>query len=226
MMMAAQPAPSGGGSDPLSIIGATDLLCWCRSLDDPGTAGQLTDKSGNGNHLLQPTPSLEFTIVTGALNGHDVWRSKGFSNNFYTGVFAINTIHEVWLVTQKRSATSSVYLFDGGTPDEQILYHGGDTVHLTMYAGGLITASAPDGLAWNYITASFNGAASQLIQNGTIVASGNTGTNTATGFTFAARNGGTHGSINDYADVFIINRVTTAAERTALNSYITATHAL
>jgi len=225
MMMAAQPPASSGSSDPLSIIGANDLLGWWRAFDDPGTAGQLTDKSGNSHHLLQPTSTKEFSMLAAAINGHDAWKADGI-DDFYKASFTVAATRELWAIIRKRKDSGWQNVFDGGSISSQLVYNYNGDTYLSMYAGALLRVSSSQPTSFLYHRLLFNGASSEMAQNGVLIASGDTGSSLSGGLTVGSSSNGTQPSHYDYADFWLINRATTTAEQTSLNSYITATYAL
>ena len=185
--------------------------------------GRIDDKSGNGNHATQSTSTarpvlqsssglyyLEFVI-------DDYMQTAPFASPLAQP----NFISLAGLLPD--STGSSALYFDGLASGSRHFAYApkNDTTLLVGTDGGNYSGAEPDGTSTNVWSFNFDGASSYLRQDGTQVATGNTGATTLGGLTLMANitpSASPH--TTNMHGFILVNRTLTAGEITDLESYL------
>lgn len=193
----------------------------------PATAGdpvgRIDDKSGNGNHATQSTSTARPTLQT---SGGLYYLEFVVDDFMQTAAFASplaqpNFISLAGLLPDSTSV-SALY-FDGLASGSRHYSYANknSTAILVGTDGGSYSGTEPDGTSTNVWSFNFDGASSYLRQDGTQVATGNTGATTFGGLTLM-------GNITPVASphttnmhgFVLVNRALTGGEIDDLESYL------
>lgn len=188
------------------------------------------DVSPNGRHTTQATGSKKPLLKDGIVNGRAVYRLDGVDDFVDTPAATLNQPFAVFGVVKCRAAPvgSFGYLLDGATQDSTVWHQTDGGADLRMYAGvgGLILTLGTT--VFHYAMCVFNGASSEAWLDGSLVASGNAGTQNAGGLRIGAQSGGAGANfaIFDVAELAVITGVPSSDVRTSLAEYAEAEYGL
>ena len=185
-------APSGSATPPVTA----GLQLWfdADSLADADGAGVTTwpDGSGFGRDLSAFAAGQAPTMRRGAVNGRAALEFDGVSSlmKTYNSTFTIaqpDTFFVVYKSLESNPSGHEAYLWDSRDSSNRQLFGLGPFTNTEMYANidvEIPTAYPfPDYQVWS---GTFQGTSSTVWKNGTLVATGNTGTSTMSGLTIGA----------------------------------------
>lgn len=193
---------------------------------DAQTIGMVTDKSGNNRHALQATALRRPVYKANIQNGKSVSRydlSTALASTFGATFSQPNTIFIVAKITTLEG--NNFALFDGiatsnrhtiiavttSTPDSYYLYAGSNLQP---------AVSVPKNSFVVFLTL-WNGASSQLWENGTSKFTGNPGTNTLTGLTLGwSWNATGAGLKGDICELLVFNAALSDANHANMLIYL------
>ncbi len=221
--------PSGGSvpgsASPSQVAGGP--VVWYQG--DTGSVSSWTDLSNLGHHALQVTPANQPSIISSAINGHSAFRFAGGVTQMKATAFTLNQPETLFLVAKMIAYGS------GGVND---IAWDGDTAG-SMTGGSIISGttavSAGAGMSaavsyangtYDYLTAQYNSSSSFTRIHGTQVASGNTGTNAAAGFTIGGLGNATRGANVEIAEVLVYASALSALAIAQVEAYLKQRYAL
>ena len=149
------------------------------TLDGSNNVSQWNDKSGNARHASQATTTRRPSYTgSNQVNGITCPRFDGTDDYLATGSFSISQ-PSTMIVAFRRPSTGMQVLVDATVGRNQVLMNGNP---LYMYAGTALqggpTVSAN---ATHRATAIFNGSSSTIRLNGSVAASGDSGSSSMSG---------------------------------------------
>jgi hypothetical protein len=207
-----------------SFLGS-DLQFWVDALEtssitlNSGNVSQWNDLSGNSRHLTQSNTTLQPLYITSGANSVGVGMD-GIDDVMSTAAFTINQPFTRFLViTRRDSATAGTIINSAsGTPNSPLANSSSSTTRVVMFGGTANLISGQDtvnGQRSQFGTI-YNGASSELWNNGTSTTGVNIGTNGMNG----VRIGGGNPAPYVFHAVLIINRVPTTDEREKMEGYL------
>lgn len=237
-------------SYPVGQIPKNGMAVWLKADSgvtiDATSSTQVTgwaDQSGSGNNVTQTNSSNEPSYVTGILNGRPVIRFGGGSQMLQAGglVLAGNTNFTTFEVVKPNAPIApSTYQYFWWNGDNNYQYGYGSYLNALVppklecgWGARTPKIYAPDNVAagtWYRISSRLSGAADpkthEMWVNGVYVTTTNTksGSNLS-GAAFSVGNFGpasTKGLNGDIAELLIYNRDLSEAERTSVESYLSA----
>lgn len=183
-------------------------IVWFRADDviiTSGAVSQWNDKSGNARHATQGTAGNRPTQQLNIVNGRPVVRFDG--NNYLKSTFGVTltqptTIFIVWSITSSNSALA-FSAFDGISVSNRNFYFW--QKNLATYAGSFVSYAARSvPRAFAIDSCVFNGANSQVRENGVLLNTRNPGTQVLTGLTIGVEYPNTSALIGDIAEIIVI----------------------
>ena len=137
-----------------------------------GSVSQWADKSGNGNHAVQPTSNNMPILASNGLGGKSVIQFDGINDYITSSDLNITQSYSIFLVAKtNNNANGRDYLFDGvGEIDSHrslIALDNGGTIQ--MWAGSWANSNFDTPAEAFLISAIFDGSNSSLSLNGTSV---------------------------------------------------------
>ncbi len=202
------------------------LVGWWRA--DVGTGASWTDKSGQGNHLLQGTGGSQPTLTASAISGKPAFVFDGV-DDFQTAAFTLNQpATELFVVKNVVIGVAATHdvLTDGGIVGRALLLQDTSPA-FTMTAGASLTSATrqADGV-FNYWTATFNGASSTFRAQGAQLLSGNASTNNPAGLTLGALQNGARPANVAFAEAMAFNVALAISIVQRLEGYLAARHGI
>ncbi len=174
----------GGGSAPFDPGQIANLIAWYRG--DSYAGGSLIDRSGNGRGAASVGTAPAQVVDEGQLAVQ--FTGAGYFKRAFGTTIAQPFV--AYLVAKFTNFSGNYYLYDGGSTSAAVqLVAAGPNLRM-LAPTSLAAASAPSEGAIFAVRAVFDGASSSLAVNGTVVASGNAGTNGLDGVTLGSRNDG------------------------------------
>lgn len=204
----------------LGITIATGVSAWA-------------DQSGNGRNLTQGTGVKQPVVTSAAINGQPSITFDGSNDALAATGFGIVQPTDIYFVMKFMAdpgAFDKTFIDGAGTGNTMRVYRNGGTSnpgHVSMFAGTGINGSTGTPDSWHYYRVQFNGASSQIDQDGASQVTGNCGANNGGGLTLGAFGDQTIQWANvSFTEVVLFSRLLTTAEKTLLNSYFKARYAL
>jgi hypothetical protein len=196
-----------------------DLQFWVDALEtssitlNGATVSQWNDLSGNNRHLTQSTGSLQPLYITSGAGSVGVGMD-GIDDVMSSPTFTINQPFTRFLVVTRREATTSGTIINSvsGTPNSP------STTRVAMFGGtnNLISGQDTVNGQRSQFGTIYNGASSELWNNGTSTTGVNIGTNGMNG----VRIGGGNPAPYVFHAVLILNRIPTTDERERMEGYL------
>jgi hypothetical protein len=181
---------------------------------------QLTDLSGNGHHLVQPTAVKQPLWVPSGAGG--VVRSNG-TQFTRTDPFVLNQPTSVFVAAAWTDNLAPKRLCDGNAADSQCMYTTGLDATLRSYAGlTLVGPISAINATPRIYDALFNGVASTIAVDGGVPVVGNAGAANAGGITLQSQSGGGAAPLSDVCAMIVYDRALSTAERANLIGYLRA----
>jgi hypothetical protein len=202
---------------------SADLQFWVDALESSSitlngaTVSQWNDLSGNNRHLTQSSGSLQPLYITSGANSVGVGMD-GIDDVMSSPTFTINQPFTRFLVVTRRESftTGTIINSVSGSPNSNLANN--SATRLAMFAGtnNLISGQDTVNGQRSQFGTIYNGASSELWNNGTSTSGVNIGTNGMNG----VRIGG--GTITNYVyhAVLILNRIPTTDEREKMEGYL------
>ena len=166
---------------------------------DNDRIGAVDDQSGVGNHLLQATAGLRFTLKLNIQNGYQgiFVDYTGDSQAKYmdcTLVAELTQPYTLYIVGKLDDSTSGGWFCDGTVDSNRCIISraAASSTSYQMYTGSGYIASTFAAGNMDFITGLVNGASSKLRANGSEIASGNPGSNSLVGLRLGANYGGSN----------------------------------
>lgn len=233
MTMPLTGAGAGGISTPADL---PDLALWLKDAGTfqdaggttPATAdadpvGRWSDQSGNARHATQSSAGARPLLKLAVQNGLNVVRFDGTDDFILTADFGLAQPVTLFLVAKVTSGGDLTVLIDGRTADSmEVRRKSGDATALDVYAGSFLTQSLPANAgSFQQLTVAWNGASSQVWQNGASKAAGNAGTASPLGVVLAANgSGGGRYLACDFGEVVAYARALSGVERANVEGYL------
>lgn len=176
--------PRVTGFNPKSIRG---LQLWLDAADASSVVrngtnvSQWTDKSGNARHATQATANNQPAYSLASRNSKNTIVFDGSNDSLLTTSFTVSQPHSLFVVGRRAVGGVNQNFTDGGASGRVAVYWA-NTDNWSMFAGTALTA--PTGQSdtnWHVFAASFSTTSSSLRIDGTVMASGNAGTESYTG---------------------------------------------
>ena len=233
--------------DPISISG---MKVWLRAdMDIFSDAGitpainddpvyQWNDQSGNGNHVVQTTVGLQPLFKPSTLSGKPILRFDGVDDlmdRVYTSPMAQPAT--MFVVVNDKTSGAQNSIIDSTDPllrhvFGKYVFATPDTFGLYAYNGlppgfdGVVDSWPTGFRVWTLV---FNGGASSITKNGTLVQAGTVGTDVSVGLRLGANNSGGGPTVwadMDIAEVLIYNSPLSNSQRTAVEAYLNTKYAI
>jgi hypothetical protein len=202
-----------------------DLQFWVDALEtssitlNGATVSQWNDLSGNNRHLTQSTGSLQPLYITSGAGSVGVGMD-GIDDVMSSPTFTINQPFTRFLVVTRREATTSGTIINSvsGTPNSPLGNSSTSTTRVAMFGGtnNLISGQDTVNGQRSQFGTIYNGASSELWNNGTSTTGVNIGTNGMNG----VRIGGGNPAPYVFHAVLILNRIPTTDERERMEGYL------
>ena len=181
-------------STPFTPTDVTGLTLWLDASegitkDGSNLVSQWDDQSGNSNNVAQSTASFKPVWTDSELNGLPAVVFDGSNDSMnkvnWSGG-AISQAFYVFAVMKFGQLTSSAYNWDGGGASNRFFFYS-DPANRYASVGTQLTMSANPANNYYYVTFFVNGASSDQRRNGVSINSGDLGSGTWDGITFATR---------------------------------------
>lgn len=194
-------------------------------LSNDASVAQWDDLSGFNNDAAQSTAANQPTYKTGILNGKPVVEFDGTDDYLLTDAFSSaisqpNTVFVVW----KTNTTGTQFAIDGiASGSRHGIFQGtGGGNNVAFYAGSTQSYSKTTPFDAAIISSAlFNGANSEVWENGESKLTQNLGSHNLTGITVGVRQGFSIGFLDgDIAEVLIYDRALTENERVQVELYL------
>ena len=177
---------------------------------------QWSDKSGNGEHVVQSTAANKPSTGTSMLAGKNVVSFYG-DDYLQNTTVSVSQPDLVFLVANLTdTGSSSMFMFDGKSSRQTIHIHA--TNQWSIFAGAEPMAGTSDDSP-HLFTALFNGSSSALWLDGTSIISTNAGTASLTGISLGARGAGDLPIIGDIAEVMVVSSPS-SVDRQSIEGYL------
>ena len=183
--------------------------------------GRMNDKSGNGNHLLQPTSGKRPLLQTGSGLW---WLAFDGVDDDLTAMFAL--AQPVTRITAARNVVWSLNarMWDGGTGNTNGLFHSNAEPRITMYAGTITLQDLTHMTTGvnHVVTEQINGTSSKLGIDDNSYVTANAGTNNPGGERLAPLAAAARLSPMFYFSAALISAVCSATPRLRRAGHILA----
>lgn len=213
----ATPGPPVAG-----YVGWWDASDTSSITSSSGAVSQWNDKSGNGYHLLQSTAGNKPTTGTRTQNSLNVLDFNGSSNFLDTTTWSSQAQPTTVFAVAKGDATATQYNVFDTTSGRQNLYYRG-TGQYGLWSGSAEVFGGTVNTNPHVFSCVFNGASSVLYLDGSSIATGNPGTNAASG-QFRVGMNSTPGSRLDgwVAEIVFYPSALSTGGRQSVESYLKA----
>jgi hypothetical protein len=185
-----------------------------------------TDLSVNNYHATQASENLRPKYKNSGINGNPVVAFDGVDDYLITSPFSAisqpNTVFVVW----KANTRGLQFVVDGiANTNRHGIFQRTDRIE--FFAGNSVSYTDVGPLNGMITTAIFNGAGSEIWENGESKATGNIGSHSLTGITVGARQAHSTGFLDgDIAEILIYNRALNQNERIQIELYLDGKYAL
>ena len=172
------------------------------SLNDGDAVSTWTDETGNGYDL---TAGSAPSYVASGLNGNPIVQFDG-SGNYLDAAFTTvsQAFHIFIVVTQRRINTSSSERYMGSADSTNWTFQQlADADDVNMFAGSNFNNSGVADTNAHIYSCLYDGSNTTLRQDGTIIATGNAGTNGMDGLTLGTNNNGDNPAPIDVAECLV-----------------------
>lgn len=185
------------------------------------TIQQWNDQSGNGNNASQGTSANRPTYKTGVLNSRPVLRFDGSNDSIRTGTFSstLSQPNTVFIVASTN--TANMTFIDGLGTSNRHQFQSASTPSVSAFAGGTMSFSRTATFTHRLFTIRYNTSSSQILENGTSVATGDVGTHSLTGLNVGSRFSQDQAFLNgDFAEILIYDTDLSTGNREAVEAYL------
>lgn len=220
---------AGSGTfNPGSVSG---LALWFKA--DAGTStttngaaiSQWNDQSGNARHVAQATGANQPTYQENVVNGRPVVRFDGTNDYLEATGFTLTQPNTMFVVAKPANvASNGKNVVDGVTTRNAVTI--GTTPKIGLNAGSDVNSTLDWTVAFQLVTAVFNGASSLVRRNGVASAAVNPGTASLAGIRIGTFNGSLAMWNGDVAEVLVYNAALSTVDRDAVESHLTSKYAI
>lgn len=181
------------------------------------------DSSGLGFTATQGTGGVQPTYVTGVKNGLPSVRFD--SGDSLAATVTLDAQPTMWFFVFKAGAPlTDRFLCDSG---QGVIVHSNLNHFVVGTSQDFDTGVVHDGTVFDIVSATFNGAASNVYFNGGTANTGNPGTGSSgTALRIGSDGAGTRGFNGDILEIFRYTRELNAYERSAVHSYLADKYAI
>ena len=199
-----------------------------------GAVPSWTDLSGKARHLPQADPTKQPVNTAAQINGKNAVVFDGVDDFFDNTNIVIPQPWEFWLLFKRLSFVSGDFLYELRTTTLSLYSQDFATTTLRTIAGGTFNSTivaAGAGSPWYLLRVSSAAGTNNtnvVVNNGAVVTTPASGTTTF-GIERLILGGKVGGTLNPniaVAEAFLLNAVSTAAQRTALHNYFNDAYAL
>lgn len=187
---------------------------------------QLTDQSGNGNHILQATGANQPLWVSSGLNGRPTVRFDGSSSFMAAAYTLAQTFRRFFVFKMVTIGAPSVNdaVMDGNTIGSSAFAVDSTPQSYITAGTQLFTTGAyrPGASGFEQVSLLYNGNSSKIRSSRVDRASGAAGAQSAGGVTLGSLGGGSRKTNIEIAEFFDVNRDVTAGELSSIEAYFSA----
>lgn len=218
---------NGAVSSAFNLLQLPGIFLWLDPTQQTGynnndLVGSLTDFTNHGNTATSSGGNRP-TFKTNVQNGKPMINYLANSNYMQTAAFtALAQPNTIFFVAQSTNNTAGQVFFDSVTAGHRHYMDspaGGGSFR--MNAGSSASMGSGSAATMSYYTCLFNGASSQLWQNGVSVGTGDVGSNDLAGITLGGNNG-PGAALTGYMGDFILAAGNQTASRTAVEAILKA----
>lgn len=190
---------------------------------DGDVVGRISDKSGNGWHLLQATTGNKPLLKRDAngINGLATVMGDGVDDIMKTAAIALNQpVH--MLVVIRSAYLNGRVIFDGLVNESMQVYYTTPSPRLHMYAGSANACGNSElgGTAVGILSVVANGALSSIAVNGGTPVTGSPGTRAPGGLTLFNKSSGTSPSAIAFGEGLLLSAALDSTNYAAALTYL------
>lgn len=184
------------------------------------------DQTGNGNNLLQATPSKRLSIGSTTLNGYNCVVPDTV-DDFLQAAFTLVQPETLYIVAGAVAWINGDRLCDGLAASTGMLRQNSSSPNMDAYAGSFSSLNANLTIPSNRIlTTIFNGASSSFQVDNTAAVTGNFGVLNMSGFTLAARGDGVGSWGGPIWEVLLYAEAHNASQQNNVKNYLATKYGL
>jgi hypothetical protein len=198
-------------------VGIADGIALTPAVD--GDAVRQWSTQMGATSAVQATGTKRPVYKAAIQNGQAVLRYDGVDDLLQAAGFSVAQPDTIFTVCKLNNAATLVFEFGGATADQRLYWSNVDA-KFHINAGTVLTGTSAGQDLWAVKSVLFNGASSQLWNNGTSDLTGDAGANALTSLVIGAAGGGTNSLLGDLAEVIIFNRALTTTERRQVEAYL------
>ena len=214
--------------DPLEV---GDIITWLQAdaivgLNDGDAITTWEDSSPNNNDATQGTAANKPIYKVSILNGKPVVRFDGSNDYMQTPVFTPNLAASTIFVVGKVNGVAAQQFFTDGTTGttRNIIFI--NTSSFAIHSGTTLLDGAAD-TSFHIFSALFTASASsKLFKDGTLVISGNSGTQALNQLRIGIDTAGGNPLAGDIAELIVYRGILTDTERKRIESYLSAKYGI
>ncbi len=234
------------GGSPFSPTDIAGLQLWLKAdtgtfqdsakttpaVSDGDVVGAWEDQSGSGNDVLQTTTANKPLLKLNIANNRPVIRFDGTNDDLVVDSFAaeLSQPNTIFAAIEVRNVEDDQFwVFDGvvaGKQNELKAQTATIPDFWRMIAGVNLTGGNITRNEIILMDAKYNGASSELKQNGSIRVSGDAGLETLDGFKVGARRSNVNHLDGDFAEILIYNTDLAATERQKVEQYFASRYGI
>ena len=230
-------ATAGGAFTPTDISGlrvwldASDIsTLWQDSArttavaSDADPVGAWDDKSGNDYHILQATSSKRGEYKTSVQNSLDIVRFDGTDDAIRNSseppeASQPNTMAAVFKMTSSTAAYH--HAIDSGTTVKRQIMGSSNTENWNIYSGAFLANGANNTTTFHLWYGEYNSSSSIFRMDKSEVASGDAGSQAATGLNVGSAFSGTASNFNgDFCEIILYDSALSDGDRDSLETYL------
>jgi hypothetical protein len=178
------------------------------------------DATGNGHTLAQATSARRPTYVASGIGGRPSVDWDGVDDRLLNATLSLAQPSTSFVVFRTDTTAVTQFVMDGGGVTRQAIFLEGSSTY-KYFAGTVVVASQSVTLNPTVLAASFNAGSSGLYHNGTLVASGNPGSQSLSNYRIGTESTETGGFYNgQIAEELHWNRTLNSTERGQVTAYL------
>lgn len=204
-------------------VGIADGIALTPAVD--GDAVRQWSTQVGATSAVQATGTKRPVYKAAIQNGQAVLRYDGVDDLLQAAGFSVAQPDTIFTVCKLNNAAALVFELGGATADQRLYWSNVDA-RFHISAGTVLTGTSAGQDLWAVKSVLFNGASSQLWNNGTSDLTGDAGANALTSLVIGAAGGGTNSLLGDIAEVIIFNRALTTTERRQVEAYLGAKYGI